>query len=229
MVQLVERVTFKIRKMARMLNPEEREFRRVWPLIDSVEGHLVPGQEQWLFNAARSLPEGSNIVEIGSFKGRSTCCLGFGCRGSQKKVFAVDSFNGNDWDFADRNFFKEFQSNIERCGLSNVVKPTVGLSTEVAKTWKEPIHMLFVDGSHRYEDVVADFVGFFPYVVRGGLVAFHDVVDTWPGVYEAWDKVLKNKLTNRGSCSSLAFGRKPSSPNPARSTSGQLDKPNGTS
>ncbi len=221
MAQLTVRVAFKVRKILRMLDPEEREFRRIWPLIDSVEGHLVSGQEQWLFRAARALPEGSNIVEIGSFKGRSTCCLGFGCRGSQKKIFAVDSFNGNDWDFPERDFLKEFRHNINRCGLSNFVKPTVGLSTEVAKTWKEPIQMLFVDGSHRYEDVLADFAGFFPFVVDGGLVAFHDVVDTWPGVYDAWNKVLKQKLVNRGSCSTLAFGLKPSGPAPSIPDSSQ--------
>lgn len=221
MTQLAVRVAFKIRKMVRMLNPDEREFQRIWPLIDSVEGHLVSGQEQWLFNAARVLPDGSNIVEIGSFKGRSTCCLAFGCRGSRKKIFAVDSFNGNDWDFPERDFLKEFQHNIDRCGLSNFVEPTVGLSTEVAKTWKKPIHMLFVDGSHRYEDVLADFEGFFPHVADGGLVAFHDVVDTWPGVYEAWNNVLQHRLTDRGSCGSLAFGRKPAGPVEANSNSSQ--------
>jgi predicted O-methyltransferase YrrM len=221
MTQLAVRVAFKIRKMVRMLDPDEREFQRIWPLIDSVEGHLVPGQEQWLFNAARALPDGSNIVEIGSFKGRSTCCLAFGCRGSRKKIFAVDSFNGNDWDFPERDFLKEFQHNLERCGLSNFVEPTVGLSTAVAKTWKKPIHMLFVDGSHRYEDVLADFEGFFPHVADGGLVAFHDVVDTWPGVYEAWNNVLQHRLTDRGSCSTLAFGRKPASLAEASSNSSQ--------
>jgi predicted O-methyltransferase YrrM len=221
MTQLAVRVAFKIRKMVRMLDPDEREFQRIWPLIDSVEGHLVPGQEQWLFNAARALPDGSNIVEIGSFKGRSTCCLAFGCRGSRKKIFAVDSFNGNDWDFPERDFLKEFERNIERRGLSNFVEPTVGLSTAVAKTWKKPIHMLFVDGSHRYEDVLADFEGFFPHVADGGLVAFHDVVDTWPGVYEAWNNVLQHRLTDRGSCSTLAFGRKPAGLAEASSNSSQ--------
>jgi predicted O-methyltransferase YrrM len=209
MVELKERIAFKMRKMVRLLDPTEREFRRVWPLIDSVEGHLVPGQEQWLFKAARSLPDGANIVEIGSFKGRSTCCLGFGCRGGSKRIFAIDSFNGNDWDFPDRDFLKDFQGNIDRCGLADLVEPTVGLSTEIAKKWNKPIHMLFVDGSHRYQDVLDDFAGFFPFVVDGGLVAFHDVVESWAEVYEAWHKVLRHKLINLGFCSTLAFGQKP--------------------
>ncbi len=211
MVPLSSRVAYKIRRMVRMLDSKEREFRRVWPLINSVEGHLVPGQEQWLFNAAESLPDGANIVEIGSFKGRSTCCLAFGCRGTKKHIFAVDSFNGNDWDFAERDFFKEFQHNIERCGVGGTVEPVVGLSREVSKGWNTPIQMLFVDGSHRYEDVLADFEGFFPHVTDGGLVAFHDVEEAWPEVHEAWHKVVKDQLTHKGNCGSLAFGRKPPS------------------
>lgn len=212
MVEIKERLAFKIRQMARMLDPAEREFRRVWPLIEAVEGHLVPGQEQWLFDAARALPEGANIVEIGSFKGRSTCCLGFGCRGMNKRIFAVDSFNGNDWDFPDRDFLEDFRRNVERCGLAQVVEPKVGLSTDIAKTWNKPIHMLFVDGSHRYQDVLDDFDAFFPFVVDGGLVAFHDVVETWNEVLQAWNEVLQYKLINCGFCSTLAFGRKPTMP-----------------
>jgi predicted O-methyltransferase YrrM len=44
----------------------------------------------------------------------------------------------------------------------------------------EPLDLLFVDGSHRYEHVKRDFELYSPLVRRGGLVAFHDV---WPGEF----------------------------------------------
>src|SRR5208282_5493160 len=92
------RVVLKIRKTVRELDPAEREFGRAWPLINSVEGFLLEGQEKWLFKSARLLPDSANIVEIGSYKGRSTTCLAFGCRGTKKRVFAVDSFDGEVWE-----------------------------------------------------------------------------------------------------------------------------------
>lgn len=186
----------------------DREWRRAWPLIDQVPGYLVEGEERWLFEAAYSLPDRANIVEIGSFKGRSTCCLASGCRGTQKRVFAVDSFNGNDSDFSARGFLNEFLANVKHCGLSRYIEPTVGASHEIAKKWNRPIHMLFIDASHAYEDVLADFEGFFPHVVPGGLVAFHDVCEQWPGPSRVWRETAERQLTETGHCHSLAYGRK---------------------
>lgn len=203
------RAIFKMKKIARGFIPAEREFRRVWPLIEPIEGWLFGGQEKWLFKQARALPDGANIVEIGSFKGRSTCCLAFGCRGTKKRVFAVDSFDGNSWDFHERGFFEAFRRNVERCGLSEYVEPVAGVSSDVAKTWNKPIHLLFIDGSHRYEDVLADYAGFFPHVVPNGIIAFHDVQDCWPGVLQAWHGTVKRQLSGVGYCSTLGYGRKP--------------------
>lgn len=192
------------------VHPTEREFWRIWPVIDSIEGLLAsPTQERWLFKAARSLLDGANIVEIGSYIGRSTCCLAFGCRGTKKHVFAIDTFDGNDTDFHRRGFLKQFRDNIERAGLSSYVTPIKGLSEEQAATWDKPIHMLFIDGSHQYEDVLADFNGFFPHVAHGGLVAVHDVVETWPGPQKAWHEHIKHNLNHIGYCSTIGFGIKP--------------------
>jgi len=209
---LPRRIRLKIQRIfLDLTGPEvDREWRRAWSSIDSVEGWLLEGQERWLFDAARSLPSPANIVEIGSFKGRSTCCLASGCRGTKKRVYAVDTFDGNECDFPSRNFFDEFTENVRRCGLSDYVMPVVGVSWETAKDWRAPIHLLFIDGSHRYEDVLADFEGFFPHVVPGGLVAFHDVgEEAWPDVLRVWDESAKHRLTGTGQYKSLAFGRKP--------------------
>jgi predicted O-methyltransferase YrrM len=206
----VTRVRLKIKKVARELteSPAERGFRRNWPLVDSIEGWLLPSEGKWLFNAARSLPNLACIVEIGSYKGRSTCCLAFGCRESERRLFAIDSFDGGP-DLPKANLLPDFSHNIEGSGLSQYVQPVVGLSGQVAKTWDKPIHLLFVDGSHQYEDVMADFAGFFPHVVPGGIVAFHDVTGDWPGVFRAWNETVKPQLTEIGYCDALGFGRKP--------------------
>src|ERR1700759_5182772 len=91
----VTRVGLKIKRIARELaeTPAERGFRRKWPELDSIEGWLLPSEGKWLFNAARSTPRGATIVEIGSYKGRSTSCLALGCLDSRARIFAIHSFD----------------------------------------------------------------------------------------------------------------------------------------
>ncbi|MCU1242658.1 MAG: hypothetical protein JWO71_3384 [Candidatus Acidoferrum typicum] len=63
--RLITRVGLKIKKIARDLteSAEEREWRKIWQLVDSVEGWLSHREGKWLFNAARSLANGTNIVD----------------------------------------------------------------------------------------------------------------------------------------------------------------------
>jgi Methyltransferase domain len=205
---LPRRIALKFKRIVRELDKDERAWGKVWPMIQPIEGWLCGGQERWLFDTARALSDGANLVEIGSYKGRSTCCLGFGCRGTGKRVFAIDPFNGGP-DLPLRDSFAEFSANINRCELSDYVTPKVGTSLEIAQGWNRPIHFLFIDGSHKYEDVVADFEAYLPYVVEGGIVGLHDVDANWPGVLKAWNDVCRHRLVELGACASLAYGRKP--------------------
>jgi predicted O-methyltransferase YrrM len=215
------------RGVRRRVSAADREFLRVWPHIERIEGLLIsPGQEQWLFKTARSLPDKSVIVEIGSFKGRSTCCLAYGCRGTSKHVFAIDTFEGNDKDFKpgealyggqafNDSFLGMFNKNIAENGLTAYVTAIPARSADAAKSWTQPIQMLFIDGSHQYEDVLMDFEAFFPHVVPGGVVAFHDVHDSpkrpisFPGVLKVWQETASPHLVDHGHCATLAFGRRP--------------------
>lgn len=207
----VTRLKLKLKRIYRELGVPrlDREWADAWSLIDSVQGWMAPGQERWLFEAAYSLPHTANIVEIGSFKGRSTCSLGFGCRGTRKRVYAIDTFDGGGWNFDERDFLHEFEANVRRCGLSRYIEPIRGKSTEVAKGWEKPIDLIFIDGSHEYEAVKADFEDFFQHVIPGGIVAFHDVNEEWPGVLRFWRETASRQLAHVGNCSSLAYGRKP--------------------
>lgn len=55
-------------------------------------------------------------------------------------------------------------------------------SYEIAKTWKQTIDILFIDGSHTYKDVQQDYILFSPFVRRDGLILFHDSVLNGAGV-----------------------------------------------
>jgi hypothetical protein len=204
----------KLRKLKELIesrfDPIDKEFERVYPLINSVEGFLKsPKQERWFFGVAKSAPNNAVIVEIGSFKGRSTVSFGFGCVGTQKHIYAIDLFEGDGADYGQGDFQKIFQDNVTRCKLSNYVTAIKKHSIQVAASWDKPIDILFIDGSHEYNDVKGDFEAFYPHVKENGIIAFHDIKGKWDGVIRFWGEIQKTgRLKEIGQVSSLGFGKK---------------------
>jgi MMP 1-O-methyltransferase len=145
---------------------------KVKPLIADVPGWLTDEEGEALYELARACTGRGVIVEIGSFKGKSTICLGLGSQaGSAVPVHAIDPHQER---------FPEFEANVARAGIAELVRPIPSLSQAVADDFEEPVELLFVDGSHEYDLVLEDFEKWVPKVVDGGWVAFHDT--TWtPG------------------------------------------------
>jgi predicted O-methyltransferase YrrM len=143
---------------------------RVKPSIADVPGWLTDEEGEALYDLARRCTGRGAIVEIGSWKGKSTICLGLGSRaGNGVRIFAIDPHA--DYRFGD------FKANVDRAGITDLVTPIPSLSQAAAGGFDEPIELLFVDGSHEYDLVLEDFEQWVPKVVDGGWVAFHDT--TW--------------------------------------------------
>jgi predicted O-linked N-acetylglucosamine transferase (SPINDLY family)/glycosyltransferase involved in cell wall biosynthesis/predicted O-methyltransferase YrrM len=181
--------------------------------VEAIEGFMVPGQEEYLFNKVKSLPNDAVIVEIGSYKGRSTVAMSYACIGTNRKIYCLDTWDGNDTDFSDRNFFDIWQENIEKNGLSQYVVPLRGYSHQILSQWEEltgdkAIDFIFIDGSHQFLDVLKDYEQSLPLVKDGGWIAFHDVVPTWPGPERVWHNIAKHCLLNHEYSSTLACGQK---------------------
>jgi predicted O-methyltransferase YrrM len=147
------------------------DFRtHVKPLIADIPGWLTDEEGEALYELARRCRGDGVIVEIGSWKGKSTVCLGLGSRaGNSVPVYAVDPHA--DYRFGD------FKTNVERAGIADLVRPIASLSQAAADEFDAPIELLFVDGAHEYDLVLEDFEKWVPKVVDGGWVAFHDT--TW--------------------------------------------------
>ena len=146
------------------------DFEEVKRLIADVDGWLTVDEARMLYDAARACTGRGVIVEIGSWKGKSTIVLARGSRaGNGVPVYAVDPH-------ADYRF-GEFQANVERAGIGDLVRPIRSFSQAAADDFDEPIELLFVDGSHEEALVREDVEKWLPKVVEGGFVAFHDT--TW--------------------------------------------------
>lgn len=150
---------------------------------------------KFLSSLAKEANHGA-IVEIGSFKGKSTAYLASGCKNSGKglKVYAIDPHI-----LGTEQLFKE---NINKLGFSDIVIPLVMMSEEAAKQWNQSISLLFIDGDHDNEAVTKDFLLWEPWLVEGGVIAFHDKFVAGSAYHGGPAKVIRDYILK-----SNRFGR----------------------
>ncbi|MBM3822050.1 MAG: class I SAM-dependent methyltransferase [Verrucomicrobia bacterium] len=159
------------------------ELEEVQHRIRSVNGWLSPMEVRTLYRLARGCTGRGVIVEIGSWQGKSTLCLAGGSQAvNGPKVYAIDPHVGSPEHQMEGKIwtFDAFQKNIADAGLSDRVVPIVKMSGDAVRDMREPIELLFIDGAHEYEAVKADFENYEPWLMEGGVIAFHDTVG-WPG------------------------------------------------
>lgn len=148
--------------------------------LAGLSGLISPQTGEILCTLAAEVDASHAVVEIGSFRGKSTCYLAEGCRtGKGARVWAVDPWDSTGnvdgrHGYARSETFEVFDLQVETMGLREIITPTRGFSLHVARTWNKPIGLLFIDGSHDYGDVKADFEAWSPSVVPGSVVAFDD-------------------------------------------------------
>jgi SAM-dependent methyltransferase len=157
--------------------------------------------------------DGSKIVEIGCWKGKSIAFLAVEIINSNKCIdlFAVDTWGGssehqNDPIIYNDRLFDVFMSNIKP--VEHIIKPMRMKSLDAARKFDDnELDIVFIDASHEYEDVKADIAAWMPKVKQGGIIAGHDYsLDRnskfyWPGVSRAVDEIFdKNRLTLQEYC-----------------------------
>jgi len=163
--------------------------------LDRVEGHTGLNEGLLLFKIARSLKADSVVVEIGSFKGKSTCFIAEGLGSKKSQFFCVDTWHNDAMPDEGRvDIFDIFLNNTK--DYREKIKPLRGRSSEVVKEWpsSRKIDFLWVDGDHSYEGVKSDIECWLPLVKKNSLACFHDYRDA-PGVKRAVDELVeKNRI-----------------------------------
>lgn len=145
----------------------DAELERVRQAVAKVPGWLSRKEAETLYTLAKRCSGRGAIVEIGSWRGRSTICLALGSKaGAGVRVFSIDRHT--------EGTFGDFTRNLETAGVADLVTPIRSRSLDAVETFSEPIELLFVDASHVYDEVRADFERWVPKLVDGGVLALHD-------------------------------------------------------
>lgn len=156
-------------------------FEAVWDRAGVVEGWLTPEQGWKLFDAARRLSPGTTIVEIGSFRGRSTIVLAQAAP-DDSEVVAIDPHGGGDRgpgeitpDAARGDAdHAAFTGNLATAGVENRVRHVRKLSADALDDVSGEVDLLFVDGAHRLGPARADIVQWGDRVGDTGTMLVHD-------------------------------------------------------
>lgn len=141
----------------------------------------------------------TNIVEIGSYHGRSTIAMGLtvAALNQDAVIYAIDPHEGLRTGRFDRIYhesptYENFIRNVKYHGLEGVIKRVKSKSTETILNI--PISLILIDALHLYENVREDFLHFENNLVKGSLIAFHDYQeDKFSGVFKFVNSLLSAK------------------------------------
>lgn len=157
---------------------------------ENVTGFMPADEGRALYDTAlRYLGDGVG-VEIGTYCGKSTVMLGAAAQQSGGLVYTVDHHHGSEehqvgWEYHDTSMvdpvtglfdtLPALRHNLDAAGLDDHIVAVVGRSPVVARGWRTPLRLLFIDGGHTEDAANRDFDGWARWVQVGGALIIHDV------------------------------------------------------
>ncbi|HEY1841235.1 MAG TPA: class I SAM-dependent methyltransferase [Mycobacterium sp.] len=164
--------------------------RRLFALAEQVTGFMPADEGRALHDAALSYLDHGVGVEIGTYCGKSTVLLGAAAQARGSVVYTVDHHHGSEehqpgWEYHDRSLVDDvtglfdtlptLRHTLDAAALDDNVVAVVGKSTVVARGWRTPLQLLFIDGGHSEDAARQDFDGWAKWVAIGGALIIHDV------------------------------------------------------
>ncbi len=157
---------------------------------EAARGFMPAAEGLALYQTATDYARVGPIAEIGTYCGKSTIYLAAAASQASQLVVTVDHHRGSEeiqpgWEYHDPELVDPatgrmdslpfFRAAVAAAGLEEHVVAVIGISADVARLWRTPLGMLFIDGGHSEYNVVTDYEGWAPWIATGGALAFHDV------------------------------------------------------
>lgn len=145
----------------------------------------------FLFRCAKEGYGQGVIVEIGSFKGKTTIALALGSKFKKReKVYSIDPQENIE-------IRQVFMNNIRQADIDDHVVTSFKRSQDIAVDFNSPVRLLFIDGCHEYESVKQDILLWKDYLIDGGIIAMHDYLpDNSPAYLAGVNKAVNECIVN---------------------------------
>lgn len=166
----------------------------------TIPGMITPEAGKFLYSLCYMQDRIGDVVEIGSWQGRSSTFLARAVKESGNGSFyAIDHFCGNigkEEFYAINgtlsNLKENFKENLSKFKLDKFVNLLDMINTEAAEIIKDKtIRFLFIDGDHTKSGVQKDIELFFPMLRKGSIIVFDDYFEEFPGLIEAVDEIFE--------------------------------------
>lgn len=138
-----------------------------------IPGWMLPEELNWLYKTAKNR---DTILEIGTWKGRSTSAL---CNGCSNLVISVDNYSGS---VIDKENFTELAAgkDIELVARNNLREYLDSSKLVMLKEFHNPLNikfnMLFIDGDHETSHVLYDILYYMQFLKsKGSIISGHDI------------------------------------------------------
>jgi hypothetical protein len=180
-----------------------RSFERAYAISETIPGWLMPNEAEYLYELGYEASS-KNIIEIGTYFGKSTYLMAQGIRdaGSGTLLITIDvHYRGTDQETRRPVIFAEdaplsLLRMIRQCELDSVIVPMLGWSDICLSTLDfSAMGAVFIDGGHEFEDVERDYKA-----VRARIppdsslkLLFHDYHPEFPGVVRAVEECVKTE------------------------------------
>lgn len=142
-------------------------------------------------------PDGT-IVELGAWKGRSSAFLVVEAKNKSPniKIHIVDTWLGSGEHTVGMTdgLYEKFISNM--APLNGHYQAHRMTTDDAAPLFEDgSLDSVFIDADHTYEAVKRDIANWMPKVRKGGILAGHDYIHTWPGVIQAVNESISGFST----------------------------------
>jgi len=160
--------------------------------LAELDGLISRDVGELLYSFAALVPADQAIVELGSYRGKSTCYLATGAHiGHSAPVYAVDAWSEevSAWRASVLStlpspVFEDFTAQLDKAGVSDDVHVIRSLTTLAAELYDgPPVGLLYIDGDHNRAAVLADFRAWRRHLAPDAVIIFDDFgVTKNPGV-----------------------------------------------
>jgi predicted O-methyltransferase YrrM len=159
----------------------DRSFDETLALAQGVAGWMTDDQARRLWDRATELGSGAVVVEIGSFRGKSTVVLATAL-GPDADLVAIDPHGGTDrgpqeWtgrEVEAAEDFDVFHENLQRADVVDRVRHVRKFSDDALGDVTGPVDLLYIDGAHRWGPAARDIRHWGGRLPIGAVLLIHD-------------------------------------------------------